>query len=515
MDGAEVTAGGIYDLDAVRGRGRVTDAADVVIVGSGAAGATAARVLAEAGVDVVVIEEGEHVRTEQFTRDAYTSFKHLWRDMGFQVAKGRSFIPLLQGCAVGGTTVINGAIIHRLPEMIHARWEQLGAIDELLSMRELERVYDVMDRELGVVQAPVLGRNNELMRVGVDKLEARGGVTHRAVRSCEGSARCNQGCPGGRKQGMNLTYVPRAVAAGARVYATCKARRILTRRGRAVGVTGRFRRPVGGERGPDLHVTARHAVLIAASAIQTPVLLANNGLGKRTGRLGRRLTGHPGTSVMAVFDQPVDMWFGATQGYETTHFFQEGMKLETVGVPPEIGAARLPGYGTDLVRRIADFGHLTQWGVHIRGVTEGRVRPGLFGGSFVRYDMTRGDVRIVKAGVERLVRAAFDTGAREVYPGVHGLPERLTKPDPIARIHDLPDDPRLFHFIMAHLFGTAQMHPDDRRGEVGPDGQSHELPGLYVLDSSLFPTNMGVNPQHTIGAIAWRVAERIADRLAA
>jgi choline dehydrogenase-like flavoprotein len=502
-------SGAILELEDVQGQERVTDAADVVIIGTGAAGATAARVLTERGLDVVMVEEGRRMPDTGFRRDALSAFKGMWRDLGFQVAEGRGFIPVLQGCAVGGTTVMNGAIIHRLPEKIHAAWRDDGAIDDRLSLDALRSVYERMDEELGVGPAPdeVFGRNNALMQAGVEGIGATGNRIQRNVRGCRGSARCSQGCPTGQKQSMHLTYVPRSVERGARVYATCRAERVEAKGGRAVGVHAHFRDPLTGDLGPHLWVEARRAVVVAASAVQTPLLLMASGIGRRSGLVGRRFQGHPGTSVMGVFDEPVDMWFGATQGYETTHFWDRRMKFESVGVPFEIGLARLPGYGPELVRRVAGFGHVAQWGVQVRCETHGRVRRGLGGGPKITYSMKAADVRRFKEGVGHLIEMMFAAGAREVYPGVHGLPERITSVDEAAALPDLPDDPRRFHFIMAHLFGTATMHPDPRRGVVGADGQAHEMPGLFVLDSSIFPTNLGVNPQHTIGAFAWLFSE--------
>jgi choline dehydrogenase-like flavoprotein len=101
-----------------------------------------------------------------------------------------------------------------------------------------------------------------------------------------------------------------------------------------------------------------------------------------------------------------------------------------------------------------------------------------------------------------------------VYPGVHGLPDRIRSVDEIAPILDLPPDPRRFHAIAAHLFGTARLGCDPRAGVVDPELQAHDLPGLYVFDSSVFRGNIGVNPQHTICAVSWLAAERLADRLA-
>jgi choline dehydrogenase-like flavoprotein len=108
----------------------------------------------------------------------------------------------------------------------------------------------------------------------------------------------------------------------------------------------------------------------------------------------------------------------------------------------------------------------------------------------------------------------FAAGAREVLPGVHGLPDRIHSVDEIAALADVPEDPRFFHCIAAHLFGTAKMGLGQSSSVVGPELEAHELRGLYVFDSSVFPTNMGVNPQHTISAVSWLASERLAERVA-
>ena len=503
--------GAILHIGDVPSRRRVEDAADVVIIGTGAAGATVARVLTEAGLDVALLEEGPVVPEAALRPDVWTGFSTVWRDMGTQTARGRSFTPVLQGVCVGGTTAINGAIIHRMPRPIHDLWVRDHGAGDALPWEHLERIWDQLERELSIAPTPeeVLGENNRLMRLGAERLGIPGNPIRRNVDGCRASSRCLQGCPTSRRQSMNVSYIPRAVAAGARVYATCRAHRVLAQGGRAAAVEGRLRDPLTGRPGLTVRIAARRAVVLAASAIQTPLLLATSGLAGGSGQLGRRFQAHPGTAVVAVFDQPVRIWEGATQGWESTRFWDERMKFESVALPLELGAVRLPGVGASLVRDLAAYGHVAQWGVQVRARAHGRVRRGLLGPS-IRYDMTDEDVRTMKVGVERLTEMAFAAGAREVLPGVAGLPDRIASVDPIRRIHDLPDTPALFHTIAAHLFGTAVMSPDPARGVVKPSGESHALPGLWVADSSPFPTNLGVNPQHTICAWAWTVAERIA-----
>ncbi len=503
---------GVRQIEDVRGP--IYEAADYVIIGTGAAGASAARVLAVAGYDVVMIEEGPWIGKSEFRQDAWSAFKTLWRDAGFQVAEGRSFFPMLQGSAVGGSTVINGAIVHRIPEEIHSAWGEPAGVDDVFSMAELDRAYEALDFELSVAPGPeeVLGNNNRLMRAGAEKMGIRSNVIRRNVVGCEGTNSCLNGCRNARKQSMNFTFIPRALKHGARVFATCKATKIESKNGRATAVRGRFKDdPRTGRKGPSLRVEARRGVLVAASAVQTPLILAKSGIGKQSKLVGRRFQCHPGSGLVAAFDQPVDMHNGITQGYETTHWWAERMKFETVGVPIEVGAGRLPGFGAPFVSKMAEYRHHASWGVQIRSEAHGRVKRGLSGRTVIKWDFTDADIVTLKTGLKRLCTMMFDAGARCIWPGIHGLPDEISSPDELNRLDDLPNDPRLFHGIASHMFGTATMGVDPAKSVVSPTLESHELKGLFVIDSSVFPTNMGVNPAHTISAMAWLAAERMAD----
>jgi choline dehydrogenase-like flavoprotein len=104
----------------------------------------------------------------------------------------------------------------------------------------------------------------------------------------------------------------------------------------------------------------------------------------------------------------------------------------------------------------------------------------------------------------------FEAGAREVWTGLFGIPAALRSVDEVRLIDAMPPDPRLFSFISTHLFGAARMGEDPRTSVVGTDFQAHEAERLYVVDSSVFPTNLGVNPQHSIMAMSRLAAARIA-----
>jgi choline dehydrogenase-like flavoprotein len=164
--------------------------------------------------------------------------------------------------------------------------------------------------------------------------------------------------------------------------------------------------------------------------------------------------------------------------------------------------------------------HYAQWATMVRMKAKGSVRPALFGhGSSARVDFkpTRDDLDRTLEGVTLLCKMMFAAGAVEVYPGVAGLPSMLTDVSEVKHFEGFKLEPKHVNYMASHLFGTACAGSDPRTSAVRPDLRVHDVEGLYVMDASVFPTNLGVNPQHSIMALAWRAAERLAntERLAA
>lgn len=482
------------------------DEVDFIVVGSGAAGAVAAFVLADAGFRVAIVEEGPWVRTREFGAEVYPAFKRMYRSAGAAFTVGRSVLPLLQGVCVGGSTTINSAIGWRLPEDIIDDWTRHYGLGAVMQPAALERCFDRLERDLKMqpVSDAVLGRNNSLLR---DGMRAQGIEPHTIARyenGCRGAGRCGQGCPNGAKLSMALSYVPWALRKGARIMTQARVDRVLVRGGSAVGVEA----TVGRNR--KLKLRASYGVVVAASTVQTPNLLRRSGLRARA--IGRNFSAHPGVGLGALYDDAVHMHRGATQGMESTHFRRsDRFKLEAVGLSPELTAVRVPGVGAEFMRRLAGYDRLAVWGVQVRAHALGRVTA-MGRDDVVHYSLTSEDVRIGKKGLRKLAEIAFATGAREVYMGVYGLPDALRSADELRMLDRIPDEPQRMMFIATHLFGAARMGPDPRSSAVGLDFATHEVPNLFVVDSSTFPTNLGINPQHTIMALAMLAAERIAEQ---
>jgi choline dehydrogenase-like flavoprotein len=479
---------------------------DVIVVGSGAAGAVAAHVLASAGLTVAIVEEGPWLSTRDVRPDALTTFTRVMRDQGLQVLHGRAFVPMLQGRCVGGSTFVNSAIAWRAPEDVFDEWRSRFGVP--LGMSDLEPHYGALERDLSVreVAASALGENNrtfleQARRAGYDAAPMR-----RYEAGCTGSGMCITACPSAAKQGMSVTYVPWALRRGARVFTSCRALSVELRGGRATGVKARS------ASGHLVTLHARRAVVVAASTIQTPNLLRRSGV--RLPALGRHFQAHPSLAMGGLFDRPIRMDFGATQGAESIHFRRsDRFKLETIALPPDLAPARVPGSGAELASRLAQLAHVAVWAAQVRAEAEGTVRESLVGGDRVVYTMTERDMRSARKAAGVIARLLFDAGAREVWPGIFGVPTVLRSADEVRFVDDGPLDPRAYSFIATHLFGAARMGADPRTSVVDLDLRVHGTEGLYVVDSSVFPTNLGVNPQHTIMAISRLAAYRLADQL--
>lgn len=478
---------------------------DFVVVGSGAGGATAAVVLARAGARVVLVEAGAWRDPHDYPHSSYGAMRDLFDDWGSTITRGRALWPVVQARAVGGSTVINSAICVRTPGDIFQQWQREHGLEDL--SQALWTHQDRIEHELCVEEVPpeARGRSNLLAAAGDAAAGLDGHVMRRYVKGCVGSGQCLQGCSKLRKQSTNVNYVPELLTRGQSVLSCAPVKRVLLDGRRAVGVTGHFRHPITRRRGAAFTVRAKKGVFVAASATHSPALLQRSGVASPA--LGNYFRAHPGTGIFGCYDEPVDMGIGTTQGWASTKFRTEpGLKLETLSIPFELVASRLSGGGHQLIERVREFRHVAMWVHACRAETVGTVKNGLFDKPVVSYTLDRADMERFRLGMHLVARWHFAAGARAIIPGIYGLPYKLG-PDQVDLLLDGPLDPRAYIAILSHLFGGCVMGADPQRSVCDARGRVHGYQGLVVADASVIPTNLGVNPQHTIMALAGLFAE--------
>ncbi|MFV0494482.1 GMC family oxidoreductase N-terminal domain-containing protein [Mycobacterium sp.] len=476
-------------------------AADAVIVGSGAGGAMAARTLARAGLEIVVLEEGRRWSVEEFrTTHPIDRYAGLYRDAGATIALGRPPVVLPMGRAVGGTTVVNSGTCFRPPEAVQRRWRD----DFGLTIAEPERLagyLDEVEHTLGVAPVPrdVMGRNGNLLLDAADSLSWRAAPIPRNAPGCRGCCQCAIGCPENAKFGVHLNALPQACAAGARIVSHARAERVLHQDGRARGV--RARRPDG----TAIDVLAP-MVIVAAGTVETPMLLRRSGLGRHP-RLGRNLAVHPATMLAGLFEDDVYPWRGVLQSAAVHEFHDsDGVLIEATSTPPGMGSMLVPGYGAELLGWLDRAPQVATFGAMVADEGSGSVLS-VRGEAVVRYDIAPADAGKLRVALEAIGRLLFAAGAVEV---LTGLPAAMTVTSP-AQLREVlaRSDPRSLHLAAFHPTGTAAAGADDRICPVDEHGRLRGIDGVWVADASILPSCPEVNPQLSIMAMALGVADEV------
>ena len=495
-------AGSLGDT-APRGDG---EECDVVIVGSGAGGAVAAAELAEAGLDVLVLEAGRHYDRDSYPGDHLEAIASLYRDGGLTIADGKPPIPVPVAKVVGGTTVINSGTCFRAPEPVLEDWRRRFGIEWA---HELDADFAEAEEFLHVTQLDPerMGRNGQLAMEGAAAIGASGAPISRNAGSCVQCSSCPFGCRIDAKRGMHVSYLPRAAAAGARVRAGVEATRVLLENGRAVGVEVALDPAMRDARQPRAQVRARRAVIVAGGALGTPELLQRSGLGG--GQVGRNLHIHPACWIGARYEEEVRGWDGVMQSFYVDEWEEQRILLEATFTPLAFGGAWLLGAGRSHQEAMLDFGHIGSIGVHLSDHSSGRVGLGSRGSLRASYALSREDAGRLAFGIARAAEIHFAAGATEVYPNIPRV--GVLKPGDLAEFEATTFKPSELRLEAFHPMGTARIAADPRQGVCAPDGSVHGTDGLYVADASLFPTSVGVNPMMTVIAFAKHVARDVAS----
>jgi choline dehydrogenase-like flavoprotein len=488
---------------------------DVAIVGSGAGGAVAATVLAEAGLDVLVLESGPYVNRDSYPTDPLEGLPLMYRDGGMTIAQGRPAIPVPVGRTVGGTTVINSGTCFRAPAEVLTEWREADGVPWAT---ELDPDYASAEEMLQVtpVDVETMGRNGQLALEGAAALGASGGPISRNAGACVQCSSCPLGCRLDAKRASHVSYLPRAAAAGARVRAGVQVLTIRRENGRVSGLDCRAGLPATAveERarngkpatGRPWRVRAK-TVISAAGAFGTPELLLRSGISHP--QLGRNLHIHPAAWIGARYPEEVRGWEGVMQSYYVDEWQPQGILLEATFTPLSFGSQWLPGVGEAFSDRVAHFGEIGSIGVHLHDRSSGRVRLAPNGSLRLSYRLSDAEARTIQFGIARAAEIHFAAGATEVYPNVGAC--TVIPRGKLAEFESMDLKPADLRLEAFHPMSTARMGAEEGSGVTDPGGAVRGIEGLYVADASLLPSSVGVNPMMTIIACASRVARGVAE----
>jgi len=470
-----------------------------VVVGSGAGGAVAGAILAEAGIDTIIVEQGRQERLEEF-QDILTSFSRIYINAGLTMTLGKPLIPIPLGRAVGGTTIINSSTCFRPPEDKVVAWGGPSYEEMTPHFEEVERRINAH-----VVDVEVLGGNYRVVKRGCDALGYELKPLKHNVKDCIGQGRCAFGCNRGAKQSMDNTFIPSAIEAGARLLTEHQVTD-LTFTGRKIkGISGRC--PEG-----RFEINA-DVVVLALGALTGPAFLLQTETANNSGCVGRGLRIHPAARVLAEFNEIIDGNAGLAQGAYCDHWHDRGIMLEGIFVPPGPLMLSLHGAGYEYKALAAMYRRMSAFGVMVSDTSQGRVTRGHLGTSFTAtYQMNQADAETMRFAIARLIEIYLAAGAKRAFTSFRPIPE-VASTEALAEFEKAPVRPIDLEMMAFHPLGTCAMGADPHKSVVNFNLETHDVPNLYIMDGSVIPDSLGVNPQVTIMSLAMRAASLLAEKL--
>jgi len=499
--------------------------ADVVIVGSGAGGGVTAEILAQAGLAVVIVEEGPLRTSSDFHMREREAYPQLYQESAGRQTRDKA-ITILQGRSVGGSTTVNWTSSFRTPATTLAHWRTthgLKRADEAGTTPWFER----MEARLSIAPWPVApNENNDILRRGCERLGIPAAAIRRNVKGCWNLGYCGMGCPTNAKQSMLVTTIPEALDRGATLLHRARVERLVANGDRIGFAEVRGVAGSGAEPGRwRISVTARHFVL-AAGAIGSPAVLLRSALPDPQALVGRRTFLHPTVVSAAVMTSPVNGHAGAPQTIYSDHFLDTvpvdgpvGYKLEAPPLHPILAGITLPGFGNDHSRWMEEFANLQVVIALLRdgfhpGSSGGRVVLRADGSPELDYPIGEALWDAMRRAYLTMAEIQFAAGAKTVMALHEDARPLASWTEAKSTLAALPMRALHARVVSAHVMGGCPMGPDARHAVVDERGRHHHLANLSVHDGSLFPTSIGANPQLSIYGFAARMATELAADLA-
>ena len=513
-----MSAGRIFTGDELTKDLEVT--CDVAIVGSGSGGAVLAHELVKAGKSVVMLEEGGYHTRREFDMTEARAFPNLYQELGNRATDDLS-ITMLQGRSVGGGTTVNWCSSFRTPDRILSTWKDVHGIDTV-NKEVLTPHWEAIEKRLHIAEWPLesINENNRILWDGLGKLNYERGLIRRNVHNCLNLGYCGLGCPVDAKQSMLVTLLPDAVEKGLTIYANTSARTLEWSGRKVSAIKADVLDPVK-NRPTGVKVTVKPKLaVVSGGAINSPGLLLRSGLDSE-GRVGRRTWLHPVVMMLAKFDRDVNAFAGAPQSVFSHHFIERGpgkvgFFLEVPPVQPMLASIVSTGTGAVTQEMLSDLPKINvMLAITVDGLLpeeEGatvRLKDGGYSRYAIEYNFLDAHWEAFRTACKEMARVQFAAGAKKIV-SLHLDPVELTSPDDLDKLDRAAWEKVRVKIATAHQMGGCVMGKDPARSVVDPLLKYHTMDNLFVVDGSVLPTALGVNPQETIFGISRWAAGHIA-----
>ena len=475
---------------------------EYLVVGSGAGGSVAAALLAEAGRDVLMVEEGGWPPENASPSNIGELTALLYRNRGVFPLLGSPTIPLGEARCVGGGTAINGALLWRTPPWVLEEWRTANGLTGY-GADNLAKHFQTIESDLHVTRHELEEDANldslNLFR-GAERLGWKASTVPRAVTHCSNVSLCPVGCPPCGKQDTTKNYIPRALNAGAGLLANCRVREIVNANGVARKVIAEIAGP-GETRSIEIEFDR---LILACGAIQTPHLLRRS---KISSTAGRKLEFHMNLKTVALFRRPVYAERGTIFTVQLQEFRRQGVVIMPSCLQPHYLVTTVAHHRTDVINHVFDhYDHAAIYVTMLRQKTRGHVVSAFGEQPIVWYRFDRRDMDLIVEALRHTAEVLFASGAVELFLPIGGSGAIASPRDLEEKLSNLT--PKQLEILTVHIMASCPMGADAANSVVRPDGRLWNMENVFLVDASILPSNIGESPQGTIMAFAHEVIGR-------
>ena len=463
---------------------------DYVVVGSGAAGGVVFDELKKKNLNVLLIEKGNHIKSENIKNEFYYSLRDLWKSSGYQYANGNISLPILQGSSLGGSTTINGSIMqeidHKFCEKIS---NETNDFNKNFKFENLIKYQEEIKNDFNIK-----ANDNDFLKNDNFKnvIEKKNWTFKHLMRATPNKFSRDKFLSGGSIEKIILRKYK-----GSNIRTNTEVKLIIKDRYKILGIECYDQ--IKKEK---FYIKINKKLIISCGVIESAKLLMRSKIKNKN--IGKKFSCHLSGAVDALFlddKKEIECNFSAI---EVTTDDKLCQKFANQNVPKEIILSRMPFL--NFKNPFDKISKISSWVFNVSSTDTGYLHSNYFD-YHLNFNLTKSEFDNVKKFIYKISEFLFDLGAVNVFPNILNN-ENFTRN--LEEVEELLKNIQISELLLtaSHLFGTCCIAKNDDSGVINENFQVFNHDNLFVVDSSIFPFPTSYNPQLTIMIFA-KIASNI------
>jgi len=471
---------------------------DFLIIGSGASGGIIFHEFKKEKLNFLLIEEGDWISSNNFEKNFIGSLSTIWKDGGYQISTGKTKIPFLQGQCVGGSTVINGAIMQKTTNDYAKKLKKFFNNSAFFDLKNILKSEDYLINQFGIKKNTSHVISKSLVNKTCLKLGMKASSQLRSAKNCNFTDTCLMGCPIDGKVTIENKIFSRFDDKNI-IYKTTVEKIIIQNQ------KGSYVRCVSENSKFDIYVNKK--IILCAGAINTPLVLLNSKIKNKN--IGKNLTCHLSTSLSGKFNKTKNQIEILPMGYEITTNLKDCKKFFSQSLPKELILSKLNLIGNNLLKEYKDIENISSWVGSVSSKSRGMIKKNIFGRPKILFSPDHEDLKKIIFINKVISNFLFELGAKKVF-----LPYNSIKNE----IESISEYPKFLHnqiiakkFILAssHIFGSCSRTNNENISAIETNFKLKGTDNIFIADASSLYDSTEYNPQLTIMTVAKIASEVI------